>query len=281
MSKTIHTLIDDIYGLFGSEVEFDKGVADMFGKLMSDTVASRVPAGNHPAILRMSNLGQPCERKLWYSINKPEKGEVFTPETRFKFLYGDILEELLLYLAAEAGHKVEGMQDEMEIEGILGHRDAVIDGMLVDVKSASTYSFKRFQEGLKPEGDKFGYITQLQQYLFASQNDPLVTVKDEAAFLVVDKTMGKMCLDIHKKNGVDYAQNANRIKEVVAHEEAPDRAFKPEPEGSSGNLKLGVNCSYCAFKEECFPGLRAFWYSSGPRYLTRVVREPKVPEVRV
>ena len=279
MSKSIETLVDDIYSLFGSEKEFDMEIADKFGELMKNTVATRVPAVNGGGTLRMSNLGRPCERKLWYEVNTPEDGEPFTPQTRFKFLYGDILEEVVLYLAAEAGHSVEGVQDEMSINGIKGHRDAVIDGVLVDVKSASTYSFRNFEAGLKPEDDKFGYIDQLQQYLYASKDDPLVTDKSRAAFLVIDKTLGKICLDIHKSNGVDYSKVAEYKKEMVACTEPPKRGFRPQSDGMSGNEKLSINCSYCDYKFKCWPGLRTFMYSSGPRFLTRVVKEPNVPEV--
>jgi hypothetical protein len=276
--KQIDTLVDDIYALFGSQKEFNLEIAKKFGELMSDTVASRVPAVNGGGTLRMSNLGRPCERKLWYEVNTPDEGEPLTPQTRFKFLYGDVLEELVLYLAAEAGHSVEGVQDEMEINGIKGHRDAVIDGVLVDVKSASSYSFRKFEKGLKLEDDKFGYITQLQQYLYASQDDPLVTDKNRAAFLVVDKTLGKLCLDIHERDGKDYSEFAEYKRNLVNSPVEPPRAFQPEPDGMSGNQKLGVNCSYCDFKKKCWPGLRTFLYGNGPRFLTKVVREPNVPE---
>jgi CRISPR/Cas system-associated exonuclease Cas4 (RecB family) len=277
--KQIDTLVDDIYALFGSQKEFNLEIAKKFGELMSDTVASRVPAVNGGGTLRMSNLGRPCERKLWYEVNTPDEGEPLTPQTRFKFLYGDVLEELVLYLAAEAGHSVEGVQDEMEINGIKGHRDAVIDGVLVDVKSASSYSFRKFEKGLKLEDDKFGYITQLQQYLYASQDDPLVTDKNRAAFLVVDKTLGKLCLDIHERDGKDYSEFAEYKRNLVNSPVEPPRAFDPEPDGMSGNQKLGVNCSYCDFKKKCWPGLRTFLYGNGPRFLTRVAKTPNVPEV--
>jgi hypothetical protein len=278
VTKTIDTLVDDIYSLFGSQKEFDQEIAKKFGELMSDTVASRVPAVNGGGTLRMSNLGRPCERKLWYEVNTPDEGEPLTSQTRFKFLYGDVLEELVLYLAAEAGHSVEGVQDEMEINGIKGHRDAVIDGVLVDVKSASSYSFRNFEKGLKLEDDKFGYITQLQQYLYASQDDPLVTDKNRAAFLVVDKTLGKLCLDIHEKDGKNYSEFAEYKRNMVNSPVEPPRVFEPEPDGMSGNQKLGVNCSYCGFKNKCWPGLRTFLYGNGPRFLTRVAKTPNVPE---
>jgi len=57
------------------------------------------------------------------------------------------------------------------------------------------------------------------------------------------------------------------------------------PEGKSGNMKLGVNCSYCPHKVTCWDdanngdGLRLFLYSNGPMWLTEVQKEPKVQEI--
>src|SRR5690606_25725922 len=110
--------------------------------------------------------------------NTPEDGEPLRPEAYLKFLYGDILEDLLLFLAEAAGHTVVGRQDEQEIAGIKGHRDCVIDGTVVDAKSASSYSFKKFKEGRLREDDPFGYVDQLQSYIHSGQNDPLVTDKE-------------------------------------------------------------------------------------------------------
>ena len=41
---------------------------------------------------------------------------------------------------------LKGEQGEVEIEGIKGHRDAIIDGAIGDVKSASAFSYKKFEE---------------------------------------------------------------------------------------------------------------------------------------
>jgi hypothetical protein len=196
-----------------------------------------------------------------------------------KFLYGDVIEELLIFLAELAGHRVEGLQDEMELEGVIGHRDVVIDGVNVDVKSASSYSFLKFRDGKLVDDDPFGYIGQIQSYLEASQDDPIVTDKDRCAFLVMDKTLGHICLDIHKKVPFDVREiTKNKIK-IMESNLLPERSFQPEEDGKSGNMKLGMFCSYCDMKHVCHDGIRTFIYSNGPRYLTTVKRVPDVPEV--
>lgn len=277
--KTIDTLVPDIHKVFTDFHHFDEGLLNKFGERVSATVARQVNQESGTPSLRMSNLGQKCNRKLWYSINTPNDGEHLPVEARVKFLFGHLLEDLLLFLAEEAGHDVRGCQDELLINGVKGHRDAVIDGVVVDCKSASSYSFKKFKEGLKYEDDSFGYIDQLQAYLHASQSDPIVTDKSRAAFLVIDKTLGHITLDVHNLHDKDFLSLVEEKKAAVSSKEPPKRFYKDIPEGKSGNRKLCMECSYCQFKTKCFPGLRTFVYSTGPRFLTHVEREPDVAEV--
>lgn len=281
MTKTIDSLVSDIYEVLDKGVAIDVESCRNFGSRLADIIRDRLsPEQRIPrATLRMSNIGKPCDRQLWYSINRPGYEEKLEPYTRMKFLFGDILEEVLLFLAEVAGHRVEGRQDEQEIAGIKGHRDAVVDGTTADVKSASTYSFEKFEEGLSEDQDAFGYLDQIQSYVESGQNDPIVTDKKRGAFLVVDKTLGHICLDIHDKKDIPFEAMYEYKKEMVASDKPPDRGFQPVPDGKSGNMKLGTNCSYCGWKKLCHPGLRTFLYSNGPRFLTTVTRVPDVTEV--
>ena len=279
MTKTINTLVQDIYALFTEPHEFDEDNVENFARRLATHIKNRISDEKGKPGLRMSNLGTPCDRKLWYSVNTPDDAEELRPEVRFKFLYGDILEELVLFLAAEAGHSVEGAQDTLEINGVIGHRDAVVDGVLVDVKSASTYSFGKFRDHLTKDKDSFGYLDQLGAYLYASQDDPLVKNKNIAAFIAVDKTLGHIAVDIQPKTGKNYDSLVETKRYILASKTPPNRAYFDEEDGKSGNRKLGVECSYCPFKAKCWPNLRVFGYSTGPRFLTVVKNEPKVPEI--
>lgn len=226
----------------------------------------------------MSNLGTPCDRKLWYSVNKPELADRLPGYTSFKFLYGDILERVLLALAKLAGHTVEGEQTELEIGDVKGHRDAVVDGRLIDVKTATTHSFAKFRDHKLRSDDPFGYLTQIGAYLHASQTDDTVTEKGKASFIAIDKQLGHICIDTYEKDNVDYTALVDSKRAMVGSDEPPDRGFTDVPDGKSGNRKLGTECSYCPFKSTCWPGLRTFTYSNGPTFLTKVEREPKVEE---
>lgn len=277
--KTIETLVDDIKEVLDNGKEVPDELADAFGKGMAELVKRRFsPRGARPGTLRMSNMGKP-DRQLWYEVNKPEAAEKLLPATIMKFFIGDIIEEAVLFLAKLSGHDVQGEQDTMKLGGIVGHRDAVIDGVTVDVKSASPYSFEKFKKGLKASEDPFGYTMQIQSYVLAGEDDPVVADKSRGAFLVNQKVSGDLHLDIHPKTMIPILDIYEHKKKVVTLPEVPDRCFEPEPQGKSGNLKLGINCSYCPFKKECWPGLRTFLYANGPVFLTHVEREPDVYEV--
>lgn len=274
--KKIDTLVADIYEAVDKGVEVShedaSAFADDFAKMLKGRLSER--RGN--PYLRISNLGTKCDRKLWFNLNRPELAEPLLPHVKLKFLMGDVWEAVLLFLARVSGHKVEGTQDEIELHGVKGHRDAVIDGTIVDVKSASSFSFKKFEEGLTPEKDEFGYLTQLDSYLEHGQNDEIVTNKEEAAFLAGDKQLGTITLDRHKRLGVDYEKLVQEKQKMLSQTNPPPRAFQDVPDGKSGNRKLDTHCSYCDFKFACWPGLEKYNYSGRPRYLTVVKKAPRV-----
>lgn len=279
MSVKISNLIRDIYSRITTAAPVLSQNVEAFGKNLAQIMSDRLNETSGQNYLRPSNLSQPCERKLWYTINSPDDAEPLGPKAKLKFLYGDIIEALILFLSAEAGHEVEGCQDQVEISGVKGRRDAIIDGHLVDVKSANSRSFRKFSDGLTDDTDGFGYRGQLRFYLKASENDPKVRVKDKAAFLAVDKELGGLALDWHDQDDTDWEALIASKRAMLDASSPPDRAFEDVPEGKSGNMKLPFQCAYCPFKKKCWPDLRTFLYARGPVYLTTVVTEPKVAEI--
>ena len=163
-------------------------------------------------------------------------------------------------MADITGHKVEGRQDKLDLYGIKGSRDVILDGTLADVKSASSSSFKKFKEGLTPDKDAFGYLGQLGGYHKAGQNDELMIDKEKAAFVVVDKQHGHLTLDVHefKHDELDWEKAVQERKDAVNNPDViPERKFEPVLDGytkegefkPNGSKKLGVNCSYCVSPE--------------------------------
>ena len=283
MTKSIETLVADMEDVIYGNRGWDKAIGDQMAKNYSDIVANRFGKPSEPrAYLSMSSLGTPCHRKLWYKINQSENSLPLKANTLLKFNFGDRIEELALSIVQQAGHKVEGQQDRMDAHGIKGSRDCVINGMTVDVKSASPYSFKKFKEGNLREQDPFGYISQLSSYVYAAKDDPLVTDKTHGAFLVIDKVNGHICLDMYDftEELKTKEKEIEEIKQMVGQKIPPERSFEDEPQSkTSPNRKLKMECSYCEFKKACWPGLRMFAYSHGPVYITKEVKEIKVPKV--
>lgn len=277
--KQIETLVDDINKLLVNPHIINELSLKVFQEDLSKVLNRQFADKSPRHELSMSMLGTKCLRQLQYRTDPTVKGEEFPPEVRMKFMYGDLIEAFILLLAREAGHTVEGEQDELSIGSVLGHRDAVVDGMVVDVKSASTRAFSKFRNHLDQSGDNFGYIDQLGAYLYASQRDDIVIDKRRAAFLVIDKQFGHICLDVHSYDQMPaYVAIVNDIQATLRSPVRANRGFFDEPDGKSGNRKLGTQCSYCAYKVQCWPGLRTYIYSDGPRFLTRVEREPQVLE---
>ena len=148
--KTIDTLVEDIYNLFEpsiinkiSEKDLEKHLKE-FTKNVTNNI--KIVLNEQPKKKRklsLSSIGKPT-RQLWYDKHSNSEARPLAPSTRIKFLYGHILEDLLILLSRVAGHTVTEEQKQVEVEGIKGHQDCKIDGVLVDCKSASGYAFKKF-----------------------------------------------------------------------------------------------------------------------------------------
>jgi hypothetical protein len=278
--KTISTLVTDIYDLVKrKDGWFTPELAETFSQDVARRLQIQLSEEHGPARLRLSKLGPTCPCALWHSIHHPELAEALPPWAEIKYSYGHILEALVLTLAKAAGHSVTGEQDELVVDEIRGHRDAVIDGCIVDVKSSSSIGFRKFKDGTLAQSDSFGYLDQLDGYLVGSADDDLVTVKDRAYILAIDKTLGHMCLYEHRLREQSIHNRIADYKAIVGRDLPPRCTCETKPDGKSGNIILGTKASYSAYKFTCFPGLRTFLYSDGPRYLTHVVREPDVQEL--
>lgn len=269
----ISTLIEDIHSLFDKNDQFDVDLFHRFGGNLTDIMAMRFNEERKGGFLRLSNIGKP-DRQLWYSINDPNGGEKLPPQAHIKFMYGDMQEQLCILLAKLAGHDVQFEQETVNLDGVEGHLDCVIDGYVVDVKSASRYAFPKFSQGtlLEPGNDAFGYVGQLASYVRAK------TPGKDGYFLAVNKDLGHLALlkvDAEILAAYDPESRIKHAREMVKGP-IPERCYEDVPDGKSGNMKLDVGCSYCERKFQCWPDVKTYYYSTGPRYLTRVVREPKV-----
>jgi hypothetical protein len=228
----------------------------------------------------MSKLGTP-NLKLWYEHHFPLPRE--QSKNGLKFCYGDLIEQLILFLAKAAGHTVEDEQKEFEIDGIKGHQDARVDGVVVDVKSASSYAFRKFSERTIFKDDPFGYIAQLSAYAHSNG-------VDQAAFVGVNKENGEIC--ILPLQEIDLIHAPTRVAEVkaLAAPSAPkptQKCYTDVQFKTSDNKTLSKNCGYCPYNKDCWKdsnggkGLRYFQYANEVVALTEVNTLPRVEEINV
>jgi len=284
--KTTDNLVDDIYALMESKdadpsVDVEKEI-EKFGEgvkaLMRTEFGRKKREDNRR--LRLSNIGR-TDKYLWNHFNGTEKEEI-QPHTYVKFMYGHLIEEMLIFLTRMAGHTVTNEQKVCKVNGIVGHMDCSIDGVVTDVKSASSFGFKKFKDGSLAFDDPFGYIDQIKAYAHAEG-------ETKFGWLAMDKANGHLTYlkyDLEDKQAAVYdilkapiTERIEHVKKLVEQPEPKEWCTQPVPDGKSGNTKLSIGCSYCQFKDHCYPNLRVFNYAYGPKYLVNVVNEPRVREI--
>jgi len=282
--KKLDTLVDDIYKKLsvlgkGKSLNLSEESIEQFGESMKEVLRHwSTPTPRSTETLRMSNIGRP-NRQLWYDMKTEQQAQEIPPSTFIKFLYGHMLEEVVLLLVKLAGHTVSDEQKNVKIKGIEGHMDCVIDGEVIDVKTASGYAFKKFKDGTLAEDDTFGYLSQLAGYEAGHGTS-------NGGFLAMNKESGELALYIPEElDKPNIETKIDTVKKSLKKSAPPELCYKPIPDGSSGNMKLPRGCFFCRHKLECHKdsnngkGLRVFKYSKGLSYLTQVVKEPRVDEI--
>lgn len=222
----------------------------------------------------MSQLGDRCPKALWYSIHEPWREEPLPPWVRFKFAYGHIVEALAIACAKAAGHEVTGEQNALTLSEVHGHRDCVIDGCVVDVKSSSSLGMDKFKPGVLATQDSFGYLHQLDAYVVSSLEDPLVRVKDKGYIWGISREMGHMEVYEHVVRPDAILQRIEDYKRIVERDAPPPCECGTRADGESGNIILDMRASYSSFRFSCNPHLRCFVFAKGPRYYTKLVKRP-------
>jgi len=284
----IDTLVDDVYSFMLTKevpeqvdpVDVVEQMASNMKQIMRTMLAEHEDTAQPRNRLRLSNIGKD-DRYLWHVVNGTEK-EHFRPETLIKFLYGNLVEEMVLALVKLSGHAVTHEQAPANVEGITGSMDCKIDGVVIDVKSASSFGMKKFKDGSLATDDPFGYVAQAKAYAYSEG-------ETKFGWLAMDKVTGQLVTLVYESGAttgyqydsvdMDIAARARHLQAMVKLPEVPQHCFQPVPEGKSGNMKLATGCSYCAYKDSCWPQARKFLYSKGPTYLVEVKNEPKVSEV--
>ena len=280
--KNLSTLVEDIYqtvtDITGGDKEVPDELLNELGQKIARTIKTwSTPQHHNKFKLRMSNIGRPA-RQLYYS-QKDTQEIKHHASTQIKFLYGHIMEDLLIFLTKLSGHSVTDEQKEVLVDDVLGHMDCKIDGEVIDIKTASGFGFKKFKNKTLAEDDPFGYVSQLAGYERAEGTA-------NGGFLALNKESGELTFyqpeDLDKPNVNTLISN---IESALKGDTPPDKCYKPIKSGSKGNMKLPMGCVYCSHKFVCNAdtndgkGLRVFKYAKGLEYMTKVVSLPKVEEL--
>lgn len=277
-------LIKDIYDLIDNpDFEISEDNLSVFLENLGESLRENFAGKSRrvrEAKLVASNYGLPA-RRLWFSLHPEgtQGDKKFSAQQRINFIYGNILEELVLLFAKEAGHEVEDMQDRVVVEGVSGKKDARIDGVVTDVKSASSYSFKKFKEGdflLDDDSDPFAYKSQLGLYMAA-------TNETKGAFVVINKENGELVSVVLDRDFdvPDVHLTIENARINVEKDHPPVEKCYPEiASGKSGNMIISKLCSFCEHKDRCWEdsnegkGLIRHDYYNGPVYFTTIKRPP-------
>ena len=113
--KTTETLVNDIYNLMinrtpPEDVNVDEEI-ERFGeavKVLMKKEFSEVRSRDNQRRLRLSSIGR-TDKYLWNAFHKTA-AEKILPHTYVKFMYGHLIEELLLFLTRLSGHEVTDEQ---------------------------------------------------------------------------------------------------------------------------------------------------------------------------
>lgn len=282
----ISTLISDIDRLFTEGIDLGfplpsppveeafNAFLENIGKLTKEALSKKYEP--ETPYLRPSNLGTP-DRKLWFLLNTPPSGSNSYSGTKLRsFLFGNIIEQLLVLCAKLAGHEVTEEQAAVERFGLSGSKDCRIDGITIDAKSSSPFAFGKFKDGSllrDPASDMFGYKEQLGFY----------SEGEVAGWLAMDKSSGELALLLMDE--FDAPRDIGALvehKKAVAALAAPPEAkcYEPMTE-KNGNRKLARGCQMCQFKLDCWgrENLRGFRYSTGVELFTHIEALPRVEEV--
>ena len=264
--KTIDTLVEDIQQVLISGVpeglDID-GICAEFGTRLSAMFKSRLEGYGKKQVkrLRLSAIGR-SELQLWHEIKGGVEGEPLSASTLLKFLYGDVIEEILLTLSEVAGHKVTHRQETVEVDGVVRHIDAGIDDEVVDTKSASSRSFEKFKDGSLVNDDPFGYVYQIGSYATAKR-------KARGFLFAMDKTLGHITL-LKIDQWPNIRERIAFLKDMLSRDVPPDYQCSTKKD-KQGRTYLGAPCSYCPTKHACHKNMYMTQTSYGPRFMLNEV----------
>jgi hypothetical protein len=185
-------IVDKINSYLSGKLEINEYIAHNIGQLAQWSFKRQFMEDHESSnTISLSQAGK-CTRQLAYKYqNYAKKGKEIDSRAKIIFWQGDLVELMLMKLAKLAGCNIMAtglnqlnvsipikkeipMADD-EIVEVKGHPDGILladTTYLVECKSMSSYSFKRFQGGEIDDS----YLTQINMYLWALKLSKCVVV---------------------------------------------------------------------------------------------------------
>ena len=247
----IHSLLQNV---MSGKAKVDSAVLDVVAKDVRDALSRQFSGEKRTFKLRMSNIGRKkCQ--LWFDKNHPEEKISDSPYFLINMILGDIIEAVFKGLLRAANVKFDD-SEQVSLPIKAGHVDAtydlVLNGKVDDVKSASPWAYenKFIDFETLQSKDSFGYVSQLVGYAKA-KGVPV------GGWWVVNKANGNF--KYVSASGVDVEEEMKKIQNTIDYinnDEPFERCYEPVAETyygkPSGNLKLGIECSLCSYREKCW-----------------------------
>jgi len=256
----------------------DDSILDTVAADIKDALSRQLSGDKKEFRLRMSNLGRKrCQ--LWFEKNDPESKLPNSPFFIINMMLGDIVEAVFKGLLRAS--KVE-FEDSKKVvlktknRDIEGSYDLVLNGKVDDVKSTSPWAYEnKFVdfETLSSK-DSFGYVSQLVGYAKA-RGVPV------GGWWVVNKANGNF--KYISASNVDVDTEMQKIEDTISYidnDEPFERCYEPIEETyygkPSGNLKLGIECSLCNYREKCWDNLQVL-----PSKVSRSSNPPLINYIKI
>ena len=260
------------------ETSMDKATIDLVAKDVQEAMARQFSGEKRTFKLRMSNIGRKrCQ--LWFDKNSPESKLADSPFFIINMILGDIIEAVfkgLLRASKVEFEDSEHVELQTKRKKVEGTYDLVLNGKVDDVKSASPWAYEnKFTDFATLQGkDSFGYVSQLVGYAKA-KGVPV------GGWWVINKANGNF--KYVSASDVDMDSEYEKIEDTISYiedDEPFERCYEPVEETyygkPSGNMKLGIECSLCNYREKCWDNLQVL-----PSKVSRSSNPPLINYVKL
>jgi len=231
----------------------DDWIARQYGYLAEYSMKRQFSKKENGPVLRFSGCGKRARQIAYEYHGFQANGKTQDSRSKIVFLYGDLLEALIVSLAKAAGVQITacGLDQKkisLEIEGVQinGHPDGLIITNPIhtfECKSMSSFGYGEFERG----NISHEYLVQVNLGMEALGLDRCV-------FVAIEKESGVMSERIvHKDESIIewVRQNVSKVIHSTP-DNLPERCFTPNEKGF-----YPWQCVYCKFYKTCLvePGL--------------------------